>query len=138
WQNVRVRPSAGTPLASGNLTVAGTAIVWGVSTNSNFGTLREVVGGARKLVMQTQPSATATAGVAFTAQPALQVQDQFGNLCVSNSTAVVSASRSAGSGILQGTTNQTAVAGLVTFTNLSHNVATNLTILFTSTGLTNV
>ncbi|TAK93698.1 MAG: Ig-like domain repeat protein [Verrucomicrobia bacterium] len=138
WQNVRVRPSAGTPLANGNLTVAGTASLATVTTNSNFGTLREVVGGARKLVMQSQPSATATAGVPFAQQPVIQVQDQFGNFRTNDSTTVVSASRSAGSGTLQGTTNRTAVAGLVTFTNLSHNLATNVTVLFASSGLTNV
>src|SRR5262249_1962451 len=43
--------------------------------------------------------------------------------------------RSAGSGTLQGTTAMTAVNGLVTYTNLSHNVATNITILFTSGSL---
>src|SRR5439155_13220966 len=56
WQNARVRPTAGTPLASGNLKVSGTATVVTVSTNSNFGTLREVAGAASGLVMQTQPS----------------------------------------------------------------------------------
>src|SRR5205823_7969548 len=44
--------------------------------------------------------------------------------------------RNAGSGTLQGTTNITAAAGLVTFTDLAHNLATNITINFTSTGLT--
>ena len=80
WQNARVRPTAGTPLASGNLKVSGTATVVTVSTNSNFGTLREVAGAASGLVMQTQPSSTATAGVMFAQQPVIQVQDQFGNL----------------------------------------------------------
>ena len=54
-----------------------------------------------------------------------------------NNSTVVTATRSAGSGTLQGTTNITAVGGLVTFTNLSHNIATNISINFTSTGLTN-
>src|SRR5207245_3121341 len=49
---------------------------------------------------------------------------------------VVTATRSAGSGTLQGTTNATAVAGIVTFANLSHNVATNITIQFASGSLT--
>src|SRR3989454_9010108 len=80
WQNVRVRPTAGTPLASGNLRESGTAIVLSLSTNSNLGTLREVAGAASALAIQTQPSATATAGVLFAQQPVLQVRDQFGNL----------------------------------------------------------
>jgi hypothetical protein len=109
WQNVRVRPTWGTPLARGNLSVSGTAMIVGMSTNSNLGTLREVSGAANKLIIQTQPSATAIAGVSFAQQPVLQVQDQFGNLRnlasgnADNAT-VVTASRSAGSGTLQGTT----------------------------------
>src|SRR5205823_1635495 len=69
WQNVRVRPTAGTPLASGNLTASGTATVLGLSTNSNLGTLREVAGAANYLAIQTQPSSTANAGVTFGQQP---------------------------------------------------------------------
>src|SRR5262249_53546474 len=132
WQNVRVRPTAGTPLASGNLSCSGTASVIGLSSSANLGTLREVAGAANNLAIQTQPSATATAGVALPHQPVLLVRDQFGNLRssangVSDST-VVSAARGAGSGTLQGTLNATATNGLATFINLSHNVATNITL----------
>src|SRR6516165_7000625 len=139
WQNVRVRPTAGTPLAFGNLTCTGTASLTGVSLVSNFGALREVAGAAKSLVIQTQPSANATAGVAFAQQPVLQVRDQFGNLRstangVSDST-VVTAARNAGSGTLQGTLNATATNGLATFVNLSHNVATNITLAFSGAGL---
>src|ERR1041384_3820843 len=84
---------------------------------------------------QPRPSATATAGVAFAQQPSLRVLDQFGNLRSSDNATAVTASRSAGSGVLQGTTTQTAINGLVTFTNLSHPVATNITIAFTSGSL---
>ncbi|HXJ76452.1 MAG TPA: hypothetical protein VNM37_26580, partial [Candidatus Dormibacteraeota bacterium] len=80
WQNVRVRPTTGTPLASGNLTRSGTASVVGLPASANLGFLREVAGAASSLAIQTQPSATATAGVAFAQQPVLQVRDQFGNL----------------------------------------------------------
>src|SRR5262249_10286889 len=59
WQNVRVRPTAGTPLASGNLRRAGTANMVGLPVNANVGVLREVAGAASSLVIQTQPSATA-------------------------------------------------------------------------------
>src|SRR5207302_1011617 len=45
------------------------------------------------------------------------------------------ASRNAGSGTLQGTTSATAANGLVSFTNLSHNVATTITILFNGSSL---
>src|SRR6185369_8207860 len=114
WQNVRVRPTAGTPLASGTLSRSGTANVVGLTTNANLGLLREVPGAANRLAIQTQPSATATAGVVFGQQPVLEVRDQFGNFCTNNSSAVVTAARNAGSGALQGTTNRTALNGLVT------------------------
>ncbi len=45
WQNVRVRPTAGSPLASGNITKSGTSVISGVTDGvTNFGTLTEVVG----------------------------------------------------------------------------------------------
>src|SRR4029453_16153556 len=140
WQNIRVRPTAGTPLASGNLRMSGPASVVGLSTNANLGTLREVAGAASSLSILTQPSATAIAGVPFAQQPVLQVRDQFGNLRsiangVTNST-VVTAARGNGSGTLQGTLSATATDGVATFTDLAHNVATNITISFSASGLT--
>src|SRR5262249_60795123 len=45
--------------------------------------------------------------------------------------------RNAGSGTLQGTLSATAVNGVATFVNLSHNVANTINLRFTSTGLTN-
>ncbi len=44
WQNVRVRPTAGTPLASGNILKTGTSSIVGVTGSTNFGTLTEVAG----------------------------------------------------------------------------------------------
>src|SRR5207245_1139210 len=35
---------------------------------------------ASKLTIQTQPSATATAGIAFVQQPVVRIEDQYGNL----------------------------------------------------------
>src|SRR5205823_12523519 len=124
WTNIRVRPISGTPLASGNLTESGTASVVGLSTNSNLGTLREVAGGATNLVIRTQPSATATAGVPFGQQPVIEIRDRFGNLrSAANGAAdhstVVTAARNAGtgSGTLQGTLTATASDGVATFGN---------------------
>ena len=90
---------------------------------------------ATTLTIQTQPSATATAGAAFAQQPVIRIEDPFGNLRSSDNATVVTASRNAGSGVLQGTTSRTAVNGVVTFLNLSHNVATNITLAFNGTGL---
>src|SRR5258708_7896703 len=87
---------------------------------------------ASKLTILTQPSSTATAGVPFAQQPQVRIEDQFGNLRSGDNTTVVSASRNAGSGVLQGTTNVTASGGIVSFANLAHNVATNITLQFTS------
>jgi hypothetical protein len=130
-------------LAGGSLSRVGTATVVGLSTNANLGTLREVAGAANNLAIQTQPSATATVGVPFVQQPVIQVLDRFGNLrnaangTADNST-LVSAARAAGSGTLQGTVNLTAMNGVVAYTNLSFNVATNITVSFSSSGLVGV
>src|SRR5262249_56464909 len=44
--------------------------------------------------------------------------------------------RGAGSGTLQGTLSTTASNGVASFVNLSHNVATNITLAFSASGLT--
>lgn len=135
WQNVRVRPTSGiAPLASGNITKSGTSTMSGVTGSTNFGTLTEVIGAANKLTIQQQPSASATAGVAFAQQPIVRIEDQFGNLR-STDTLTVTASRSTGTGTLQGTVSRQAVGGVVTYTNLSYNVAETMTIQFARTGL---
>src|SRR5206468_707374 len=70
----------------------------------------------------------------------LQVRDQFGTLRsaangVTNST-VVTAARGNGGGTLQGTLTATSTDGVATFTDLAHNVATNITISFSASGVT--
>jgi hypothetical protein len=137
WQNVKVRPTAGTPLASGKLTFAGTASLVSVSTNSNLGSLVEVPGAANKFAILTQPSAIATAGLPFAQQPVVQVLDKFGNARSTDSSTVVTATRNAGSGTLQGHTSVTATSGIATFADLMHTVATNITIAFSSPSATN-
>src|SRR5205823_13912605 len=92
---------------------------------------------ANKLTIQTQPSLTATAGVVFAQQPIVRIEDAIGNLVTNDNTTVVTAARLGGSGTLQGTTALTAVNGLVVFTNLAHNVATSITIQFSSGSLSN-
>ncbi len=132
WQNVRVRPTAGTPLAAGNITKTGTASMSGVVTNANFGFLAETAGAASKLAVQTPPSATATAGLAFAQQPAVQIQDKFGNARTfanrnGDNATVVTAARGTGTATLQGTLTATAANGLATFSNLSYNKAETIT-----------
>jgi len=137
WQNLRVRPSAGTPLVRCNLTESGTATLAGVRTNSNFGTLREIVGAANKLAINTQPSSVATAGVAFAQQPVIGVADQFGNLRSTNNGAadnstIVTAARSGGNGTLQGTLTASATDGLASFSTINHQLANTINLSFSS------
>lgn len=65
FTGLEVRPTAGTPLASGNITNTGSA---GPGGATNYGTLTEVPGTA-VLTFSTQPSAANTAAVAFATQP---------------------------------------------------------------------
>src|ERR1043166_4686784 len=92
-------------------------------------------GAAHHLAVQTQPSAVATAGLPFASQPVIRIEDVYGNLCSSDNSTLVAAARGAGTGTLQGTTNVAAVNGLITFANLSHNVATTISMNFAASGL---
>ena len=74
WQNVRVRPTAGTPLASGNITKSGTSAMSGVTGTTNFGTLTEVAGVVNKLVV-TLPGQSFVAGTGSTGSPTSQTAD---------------------------------------------------------------
>jgi hypothetical protein len=76
WQNVRVRPTAGTPLAAGNLTKTGTSSILGVTNGStNFGTLTQVHGAFDDLIV-TLPGETFVAGTGNTGTP----EDQTANV----------------------------------------------------------
>ena len=87
---------------------------------------------ASQLVIHTQPSPTATAGVAFSTQPVVYVEDQYGNIETGDSTTqVTAASLPVGSGPLQGATIVTVRGGIATFTNLADNKAETITLQFT-------
>jgi hypothetical protein len=101
------------------------------------GTLTVASAAAARLIVQTQPSSTAVAGVAFARQPQIRIEDQYGNLRTNDNSTVVTAARSAGTGTLQGALSATAVNGVATFANLSHNVANTINLNFSSSGLTN-
>ena len=89
---------------------------------------------ATQLKIFTQPSPTAIAGVAFTTQPVVYEEDQFGNIETGdNSTTVTVASRPANSGPLQGTTTVTVSGGVATFTDLADDIAETITLRITST-----
>src|SRR6266481_381460 len=117
----------------------GTAVIAGVGQDlTTFGLLNTVPGTPRALVINTQPSPTATAGVVFAQQPDLLTYDQFGVWCYQDYATIITASRLSGGGILQGTTTEQAISGEATFTDLSDNLANTITLLFTAPGLTSV
>src|SRR6266404_4104968 len=130
-------PNAGyivNPSANG-----GTASIAGIFPDlTTFGLLNTIPGTPRALGLSMQPSSAAMAGIPFDVQPQVMTFDQFGNQCFQNVTTVIGASRAAGAGVLQGTTNFTVLGGECNFTNLSHNVANTITILFTASNLTSV
>jgi hypothetical protein len=107
--------------------------------NLTAGASNEIVVSAAepaKLVMQSQPSPTATAGVAFQTQPVVYEEDQFGNLETDDNMTVVAVSPATGAGPLQGTQSVMVAGGVATFTNLADTKAETITLKFTSVGLT--
>src|ERR1051326_3637009 len=117
----------------------GTETIAGVNQDlSTFGLLNTIPGTPRAMAINNQPSPTATAGVIFSQQPDILTFDQFGVQCYLDYSTMVSATRLAGSGTPQGTTPQQAQGGDAIFTDLSHNVATTISILFTAPGMTSV
>jgi hypothetical protein len=77
-------------------------------------------GVASKLVIATEPSATAASGVALAQQPAVKVEDAGGNLVSSLSSGVVTASISSGvGGTLSAGSTATIVNGVATFSGLT-------------------
>ena len=92
---------------------------------------------ATKLAITTQPSTSATSGVAFAQQPVVQLRDSANN-AVGKSGVVVTAAIVSGGGTLGGTVSATTNAsGVAMFTNLSiSGVDGARTLGFSATGLT--
>ncbi len=91
---------------------------------------------AAKLVIQSQPSQTATAGTAFKDQPVIDEEDQYGNILTGDSTTTVTAQVASGTGTLAGGTSATVKAGVATFSTLADDTAGTITLAFTGAGLT--
>ena len=73
-----------------------------------------------KLVITTQPSATATSGTAFATQLVLAIQDSSSNVITSNTSAVTLSLQTAGGATLSCAVNpKPAVAGVVTYSGCS-------------------
>jgi hypothetical protein len=91
---------------------------------------------ASKLVLQTPPSTTATAGKAFDTQPVLELEDQFSNLETGDNSTSVAVSLSSGAGPLQGATSVIVNGGIATFAGLADNMAETITFNYVSGNLT--
>jgi hypothetical protein len=121
-------------------TVAGVTTFTVTATNSS-GTATQtfaltVTPGAANKVAISRSSVGTAKGLSFTVQPQITIQDGYSNT-VTSSTAVVTATISAG-GTLIGTTTATASSGVATFSNLgiSGTVGTNYAVTYTVDGLT--
>ena len=138
WQNLRVEPTAGTPLAYGDILDIGTAILQEVSTNStSFGYLAEVIGAPSQLVLATPPSSAVTAGVLFPQLPVVQIEDKWGNLWSSLQTNVVTAA-SSGTDTNEVNGSVTVVNGVASFAGMSYEIAQTNTITFSSPGFSSI
>ncbi len=113
---------------------SGTALYLPSTDTSQF--LTVTAAAVDQLVIHTEPSATATAGQAFSVQPVIYVEDQNGNLQTSDNTTIVTVSLASGSGTLQGTKSVTVTGGVATFTGLMENTAGIISLSFAGDGLT--
>ncbi|MBA3697901.1 MAG: hypothetical protein H0W78_03395 [Planctomycetes bacterium] len=125
FSTLRIDNASGTKVVTASATLDGSP----ASIASSLFTVAPDV--AFRLGIQTQPPVSVTAGATFSPAPVITILDQFNNLR-SGDTVTVSAARSGGTGTLQGTTAVNAVAGVATFSALSHSVANDITIQFTS------
>ena len=93
---------------------------------------------ASKLAIETDPSPAATAGVQFAVQPVIEEEDQYGNLEVGDSGAMVTVSLGSGTGPLLGAATATFTDGVATFAGLDDNRAETITLKFSSPDLSSV
>ncbi|MBI2917725.1 MAG: hypothetical protein HYY01_06990 [Chloroflexi bacterium] len=124
-----------------NITRAGT----GYTLTATDGTLTSATSGSIAITgltgsqvgFTTQPSG-GLAGVAFTTQPVVAVQDGYGNTDTTSTASITLAiGTNPGSGTLSGTATVSAVAGVATFSGLSiDNNGTGYTLVASSSGLT--
>lgn len=137
WQGIQVRPTVGTPLASGNITLGGTATLEDVSAGDSLGSLTEVAGAASQLAFSTQPS-NAGGGIAISPPVTVQLSDAYGNIATSSTATVTLAiGTNPGGGTLSGTLSVAADNGVATFNDLSIDKAgTGYTLAASSPGLT--
>ena len=110
----------------------------GLSSAVDATSITIIPNSANKLVMKTEPSSTVSAGGVFSTQPAVYIEDTYGNL-VTTATSNVVATVGTGTGPLTGTRTNAAVGGVATFSGLAAPTLaqTGLTLTFTNAVLTN-
>ncbi|MBN1160857.1 MAG: hypothetical protein JXA17_02770 [Dehalococcoidales bacterium] len=119
---IQVRPTAGTPLSSGNIARHATSnsTIAGIDGNTNFGTLTEVAGAITTLTIIQQPTDTLV-NVAIAPAITVRATDQFSNNVTGQNIAVV---LQAGTGALSGTSPRvTNASGIATFNDLQIDTA---------------
>jgi sugar lactone lactonase YvrE len=88
------------------------------------------------LVIQTQPSTTATAGRALASQPVIYLEDSNGHLLTNDNSTVVTVSLASGTGTLQGTKSVKVEGGVATFGDISDTKAGTISLQFSAAGAT--
>lgn len=112
--------------------------------NPNTGpiTITPVSDAKASIKIMNNITAPTSNGGAFSAQPVIAITDAYGNICTSdNSTQVTVSKKDPGAWTLTGTTTQTAINGIVTFTGLRATNAAqvaNAQLAFNSTGLAEI
>jgi len=103
---------------TGTATIVATS---GALTTNTSGVITVIAGAAAKAVFSTQPSASTVAGVAFATQPVVTIWDAFSNT-VTTATSNVVLTLTTGTGVLGGTANMSAVAGVADFAGKGLNI----------------
>ncbi|OGY29088.1 MAG: hypothetical protein A3J50_02270 [Candidatus Woykebacteria bacterium RIFCSPHIGHO2_02_FULL_43_16b] len=125
---LQVRPSAGTPLATGNiyLDTTSTSSVSGVTkgaAGTNFGTLTEVLGALDHYGLTAPTTGTVGSNFSVVVTP----QDQFNNTRTGSATVTLSASGTSLTGVL-GVTSADTSSGAVTISTQTYSRAQTITI----------
>ena len=122
-----------------NATLAGLATITNTTPVLAAATQTEFVqpATASKLIVSTQPSATASAGIAFATQPQVTVKDAFGNT-VSGFGSPIAATQTTGGNLNGSLTPPSALplSGVATFSGLFITNAGSTTLTFSAPGVT--
>ena len=148
WSGIRVRPSAGTPLATGNITKSGTSVINNITSSTNFGTLTEVPGVKSQVAFTVQPSTSATVDTDFSTKPTVAIEDQFGNIETADNASTVTlipklstqtCAGTNGTGALTSTpsaSTSTVSSGIIAYTAMRYSYGESIKICATSPGIT--